>query len=404
VQRVLLVATLLGLFSEIATIHTAIQLRLIYAIVLACLPVVLWVWDFKLSFGYVVFIAYLWIDGIASVPLLGDNPKRVLMECAGVTCMSLYFLLFYRYQRWTMPEMFDMYATLAFWVCVAAFPISLIESVHSGEFVRFRSIGTEPAHYCGIVLPGFFYYASRFRTDRRAPLRAAVMFIAIVGADSSVGYIFLFLSFFVLARRHRIAAAVLPIVLIPAALSIYFISDSVRLRVDDTFSAVYALDVANTNYSTYALLSNVYVTVRSFQEHPIFGTGFGSYKVTHDRFIGQVPGMETFIGGFAYELNDEEANSLFLRITTELGLVGLLGVVFLLVRYRPAKEEPYASIGYAVLIYVGTKLFREGSYFSPEMYFFIWAYVFSSVRYRRRAHPQLTSTAPPSSPVVERAA
>jgi hypothetical protein len=163
------------------------------------------------------------------------------------------------------------------------------------------------------------------------------------------------------------------------------------VRVDDSTKALVSGDLAGVNLSTYFLFSNLYVTRRTFAVHPILGTGLGSNEVVHAEYIGSAPGMAFFIGNLAYNASNRDAGSLFLRITAEFGLVGIVAVAFLLYRYRPSEEEPYAAIGFAVLLYLFLKLFRNGHYFTPEMYFFIWSYVFSSARFRRREHPELMS-------------
>jgi hypothetical protein len=168
----------------------------------------------------------------------------------------------------------------------------------------------------------------------------------------------------------------------PLATLLYFTSDHLRLRVEDSFGGLTRGDLTGVNISTYTLLSNVYVTRRALEDCLLLGTGLGSYERVHERYIGTLPGVETFIGTMNFDGNAKDANSLLLRIATEFGIAGIAGLAYLLYRYRGSRMQPYASISNAVLLYLFMKLFREGHYFSPEMYFFVWVYVLSAARLR----------------------
>jgi O-antigen ligase len=140
--------------------------------------------------------------------------------------------------------------------------------------------------------------------------------------------------------------------------------------------------------STYALLSNFFITVKVFKESPFFGNGLGSHQISHSKYIDKLSGVEDFYNSY-YErfidLNAADANSLFLRIISEVGILGLVLVIYFLVKFYCNASNNYI-ISRSILIYILYKLFREGHYFSPEMYFFICIYYFNSISTKLYSH------------------
>lgn len=376
-------ATLIAVFSERAVVHAVVDLKLFYLVLIVCLPLLFWAWDFTLPRGYLIALAFLWVSGTASLFFAGNRLQGFLLEALGITASSLFYLLFFRAQQKSVLELFETYASAAYWIALAGFPLSALETALSGKYEPLRSILLEPAHFCQCVLPAFFFYAASAHVDATRRRRMVVLLVAILCSGSSTGYLALVLCAFLLFRRYFIALVLMPVLLVPLVWGAYVTSDHLRLRIDDSIHGLGVSDLTGVNLSTYALLSNLYVTHRTFDDYPVLGAGLGSYGDSHARYIVALPGVTSFLGSFAYDANATDANSLFLRITAEFGLTGLLGICFLIFRFRAPKGSTYANVSHAVAIYLFMKLFREGHYFSPEMYFFLWGYVLSSARLQR---------------------
>jgi hypothetical protein len=154
------------------------------------------------------------------------------------------------------------------------------------------------------------------------------------------------------------------------------------MRVVDTVVAIQKSDVEDANLSTFALVSNMFVTAQVFDDSPILGHGLGSHPLSHARYLEEIPGIQSFIDMDAERLNATDAASLFLRSLSELGLVGLLGIlVFIWYFHVPGDGLP-AQISNAILIYFFLKLLRSGIYFGPEQFFFILVYVLNFRHFR----------------------
>ena len=386
-----------GLFSESARIHAGFDIKLFYGIVLLCLPAVMWAWDFTLPLRYLLFLGYLWTFGVLCCFLLDASPRSFLLEATGITVCSFYYLLFFRSQDRTLDQLFGVYAAWAFWISLLGFPICAFMSLRKHTFVGVQSLTLEPAHFCQLVIPAFFYYASSAGHSRRDCRRAILILAAVLASLATTGYIVMLLGCVFLFRRQRLRLTLVMLLIVPLLAGLYLGSEHFRIRIDDSISGLVKSDLSDVNMSTYAFVSNVYVTQRTFLLHPLLGTGLGSYAGDHDKYAAEVPGMAAFNREVVYTLNAKDANSLGLRAAAEFGIVGLVGIAWLLIRYRPADDVPRSTIGFATLLYLLLKLFREGNYFTPEMYFFVWAYLFSSARYRLKVASLSLASAPTKS-------
>jgi hypothetical protein len=273
-----------------------------------------------------------------------------------------------------VDEVFRTYTLVSFWVAVLGIIIVVFNLVIRHEWVPLQSIMLEPAHYVTVVIPAY-YYALKNKIFARYIF--VVLLISILLSGSSLGLLALCLSILLVPDRIRVFRLVLGLLYsVVFIVILYFSYEPLRLRVDDTVKAIVTDDFEGINLSAYALVSNLYVARRSFEEHPIIGSGLGSHELTHEKYIYGIRGIEGFREQI--DLNAKDAGSLALRIMSDLGLAGLfLAGYFLVANYYRDRARPHLMyISKAVLLYFFCKLLREGHYFSPEMYFFVFAYVF----------------------------
>ena len=76
-------------------------------------------------------------------------------------------------------------------------------------------------------------------------------------------------------------------------------------------------------------------------------------------------------------INAADANSLLLRIVSDFGIIGILFLIFVLVSLiKPFSSKDFI-FAQGIVIYILLKLFRDGHYFPPELYFFIFILYFT---------------------------
>jgi hypothetical protein len=155
--------------------------------------------------------------------------------------------------------------------------------------------------------------------------------------------------------------------------------------VDDTLTAQVKTEVADAastpfdtsaqgleseNASTFALLSNAYVAWQAFIASPIIGNGLGSHSSSYDKYAPDIVSPQFPVWG----LNSDDANSLFLRLMSETGILGLATIFYLIIFFARVDGSGARIIRNAILPYFALRLFRFGAYFSMENFFFIMIY------------------------------
>jgi len=237
---------------------------------------------------------------------------------------------------------------------------------------RLHSIMSEPARFCGVAIPAFYYYLKNIKQNT---YKFIVISTAILFSLSSIGYFFVMISLIFLPRKFNVGLNVAAILIsLFLGYLAYSISENVRIRVNDSMSSFVSLDVTGVNLSTYALVSNFYVTEKVFWNSPILGNGLGSHELSHKKYIDNLPGAELIPDDLRL-LNSTNAAALFLRIISDLGLLGVV-LVFYFIKKNYANSDDFYIVSRAILIYFLYKLFRDGHYFSPEMYFFVAGYYY----------------------------
>jgi hypothetical protein len=205
-------------------------------------------------------------------------------------------------------------------------------------------------------------------------------------SGSSTGYIAVGFGLLMLFGKRLTGLLIVTLLACGLGAGIYAISPDVRLRTDDTFGALANNDVSGTNLSTFALLSNMFVTERVLAVHPILGNGLGSHILSNKTFIQDLPGVDLIeAAGWDSGANVEDASSLTLRVLSELGLMGLVGVLWFIVQFRAKGGGDRAAICSAILTVFLQKLLRGGGYSNPEQFFFILVYMLNYRQFKQGA-------------------
>jgi hypothetical protein len=192
-------------------------------------------------------------------------------------------------------------------------------------------------------------WSSQLRTVVPAWAAASVL-VSIVLSFSSVAYVALFAGYLgALATRMRFGIRSIVVLLIGAtaaaailALAALQAGDAIRSRVVDLM-VLSQLGGANdtstvdreTNLSVQVLFLNAYVTLQNLTADPWLGAGVGAHPFAYEALVPELPlSAKTAIG-----LNAMDANSLFLRLLSETGVLGtsLFTVAVLAAWYRTRK-------------------------------------------------------------------
>jgi hypothetical protein len=390
IRNYVYISTILGVFSGAAVYRAGFDILFFYFIVISNLLLL----SFELDLSYIP----LWVVGICSYLFASgaigiwngtDSVTQFLKQFIGITISILYFYYFFKLQDNQVDRVFRSYARIAYWVCIVGLVIWGVSCIAAGEFVRLQSITTEPAHFCTLVLPAYYWYAYRYISSREYGLEVAIFTVAIILSGSSLGYLSVAFGMVLLGSRRKKLILFVPLVAGGLLSLSYFASPYFRVRIDDTILAMTLNDVSQANISTYALISNLIVTEKVFEESPFLGNGLGSHVISHGRYIDNVPGVEVFVEQGMENFNSTEAASLALRVISELGVAGFLAVLSFLIHFRVSGSGERAAISNGILVCFFLKLIRDGVYFPPEQFFFVFIYFLNYRQFKFENSPAL---------------
>jgi hypothetical protein len=248
-----------------------------------------------------------------------------------------------------------------------------------------RSIGlsTEPAHYAIYLLPGV-YMALMVLTGRGSELKiysklvAWILLFGFVLSFSLVGYFGLMIcliSIFTYDLGKRLATKFVLFIFFVTV--IFFIAQS-SIGSKITSLASIQQDVTGYKYETsdltgFALVSNILVAKSGLIKSNYLGTGLNTHKETYDASIYNNLDISQVI----FELNKEDAGSLFIRVISEFGIPGFFLFIFLFFKYNLGnkfKQSPLKYLNRMCLIILICYSARNGSYLNT--YFFLFLAIF----------------------------
>lgn len=375
-------SVLASLFSEAFVFHVGFNFQLSYLLIFGNLVLMLLLAQFSIPKAIFPLAGYLLASGLVGIHNGTDSTVLVAKQFFGILISIFFFYNFFQLRDYRIEKAFHDYAIAAYWCAVVGLFLFPIQVLVGGTQQRLHSILPEPAHFATVCAPALYYFANEWLTRRRYGRQFALLLLAFILSVSSVAYLGIMFALYLLLSRYRYCTIMAPL-LIGSLLGMLLIGSSqFRMRAVDTFAAIQNSDVAGANLSTFALVTNMIVTENVMEESPIFGNGIGSHVMSHQRYLERIPGIREFAAINMENLNAEDAASLFLRVLSELGIVGLIGVLAFIWHFHVPGHGPRAQISYAILVYFFLKLLRHGHYFSPEQYFFVLIYVFNYGKFK----------------------
>ena len=210
-----------------------------------------------------------------------------------------------------------------------------------GLGIRINSTLSEPAYFGTILAPAFFFAAYELFFNREKFLtrnQSLVIIVAYILSFSSLAFLGVFLSIVLLAVNFGLVRYIL--IAIPISIGLYYVAYNNSPEFKARMNGMEALFVdqivekeltgnfergvrmykvskilPRIHGSSFVLYNNYHVTIENFKQNPIFGSGLGSHELAFDKFK-----LNYLLGGI-YEFNTADANSMFLRTLSEMGLM-----------------------------------------------------------------------------------
>ena len=377
-------STLLGLFSGMVRIRVSVFISL-YDLIMLTNLVLMFLFKnvVRIPWRMICFMLFLAVSAVIGIAHGTDTMALAIKELLGISVSVLYAYCFFRMIRNDFERAFSKYADLAFWFTVIAFPLWVGSCIYAQDYERLRGLTAEPTAFCILILPAYYWYAYRYFTLRVDGMRVVTFTVALILSNSTNGLASAMLGVILLLAgfgRMKYLLAI-PVVLGGLFALAYYTSPGFQLRISDTLRAIASRNVNGSNLSTFALISNVFVTEQVLKESPVIGNGLGSHPVSHDRYLANIPGVAPFVSIGAAGLNAPEAASLGLRSLSELGILGFAGILTFVFYFRVGGTGPRAAMSNAMLVVFFLKIIRDGGYFAPEQFFFVFIYILNHRQY-----------------------
>lgn len=312
----------------------------------------------------------------------------IIAQIVGIVFFSTFFLSLLTNFGLSIPRWIQIYTHFALGIVILGLGIYIARKTHilpaQGAEVRLRSIFAEPSFFVYLTLPAFGIYANAFLRHRKYKLELFLFFLAYVLADSSLGFLgMLLMAFFALLPRLSIWKMMgFGFAALGALAGLFFASENFRVRIADTAIGIARMNFSQANASTFALLSNAYVTIQTFLDHPFIGIGIGGYQYAYMKYIPFISANSN--DPDMVSLNMFDASSMFLRAAAELGLVGLVCLLGFLIVCSRVRGDQHVDIRNALLPYLLIRMLRYGAWFSLELYFFVGLFVLNYLHSRYR--------------------
>lgn len=369
IKSYLLYSSVFAIFTEAFFFNFIIDWKLLYLILLVNYVLLIKIKKLTLNIYFVFLMLLFLIHGLIMYSIIGITPNYLLSQIMGITIISTYY--YNLIPLYNKEEIINTYLKMSVWIAVIGYVFFLLNiNVNDG---RLQSIFKEPAHYAIVVVPACYYL---LKTKKY--LSFAIVFGSLILSQSSIGYMGCALMFIlpnISLKRIKYIVITIPVLVI-AFFVVYNNFSFLKLRVDDTVETLNAVNNGKfkpwTNQSSYALLSNAYIANKNIQDHP-FGSGLGSHYHMHTQvYLKQMRPPPYLVTLKSEKINSQDAASLFLRLVSDLGLIGILLIVYLMyLSFKSYRSNTYI-FAQGVVIYLLLKLFRDGHYFPPELFFFIW--------------------------------
>lgn len=361
------------------------------------------------SWTLLILFAASLIAGSLSAKLQFSMAKQFI----GITFSAVAYYNLIKFVQFDIKYLFKLYLKLAFYIAL----IGVIEEYlrltgfnylfdnvkqTSTGFYRVYSIMGEPYFLSVVLIPSVYYYLSlmigpSYIRDRKQLFHFLIITACFFLTFSSAGFVgFAIMLCFVLYNHGyfnpssgRFILFVLFFFLVSPSLNLKSISiKEIEIRIQDSYkafgggSSLDKKDIAKLNSSTFALFSNFLIAQKSFSANPAIGSGLGTHEQTYNSYFETLFGKKFLImyGMF----NAKDGNSLFIRLMSETGLLGLFLFFFFMFRFllsRKHLKNPelsiYIIINQAIFIVFLIRLLRTGNYISQGFFFFFFLYYFS---------------------------
>jgi hypothetical protein len=250
-------------------------------------------------------------------------------------------------------------------------------------FFRVYGLSTEPAHFAILLTPAVFIAIRRlffkgvdssFLNRSFSKNKSIVIISAFLMTFSLSGYVsLLIIILFLTFQKSSFKRVFFSILVILVMLILMFQIPGIKTRVASIYIKNETLASNGGNLSTFDIVSNALVAKDAFLDHPLIGKGLNTHRISYDQYIGR------YFKNIYFVLNKEGGSSMYLRIVSEFGMIGVIGILFFFMKYRIrfVLNNELKLFNDMALISLLTCTLRMGGYLEPWLWFLVAVYILS---------------------------
>ncbi len=360
-----------------------------------------------------ISITILLVTTLALTLYDGTYNLSVTKQLVGVLFTSIAYYTFLAYNNFEVKRIFRMYVYLAIFVAFEGLleEILNLNGIHINEKMRVTASGYyrifgitgEPYFLAVILLPSMFYVfykmtlRERINTKFSNILIVVSIFTCFIFTFSSAGFLGIGgIFFFWLYDKNYLSLRSWKILLLPFFLALFVISfnnlqeqwKEFNIKFNHTLKAFSSNstkkeDINQLNTSSFALYSNYIIAKASFDDRPLTGTGLGTHEANYKKYFSKYFDQDFVVRYGVF--NTADANSMFVRLMSETGLMGLIMFFTFLFKnfirkkgYDDPQLRDYTLINQSIFIWFIVRLVRTGNYFGNGFFLFFFLYYFSN--------------------------
>lgn len=398
-----------------------------YIPILILLPI--FILKFKFYTPNLYILIPLLIVGVFNVAIDNNTLAKFLKIYINVAVSLVFYQYVMQYYEFDVKRIFKMYLNVSFFVCVlgliqlisffvgftygydlsTSLPINKWGLSRGGLGIRINSIFSEPSYLGAYIAPAFFIsiYQIITRTNNFLSLkRCIIIVLCYLLSASTVAYLGVFFALILLTLNYGAIRYFL--LAVPLVFILFFVAynntNEFKVRMDG-INELFFQDIMSENInkgesrnarqsrikkfltrvhgSSFVLYNNYNAAKQNFLENPFFGTGLGSHEFAFDKY-----NLANKIGNI-YEFNVSDANSMFLRTVSEVGLIGVCFLVFFIIKFFISRDlgsneiDEYWLISNALLVLILLQYARQGNYTYNGFFLYCWMYYYNKVAYSK---------------------
>ena len=341
-----------------------------------------------------IIIIFLIIATISSINIYINNYPfyKFIQQWILLICYFICYKLFFEYNKNNLHELWEKYIKIPIFISIIGIIQFIIyffikidifpNGFSNGEYIRIHSFFQEAGNLASFLAPAITYIILSKKYFYTHKKQSIILLLTYLLTFTTIAYFILILIIiYKLTTKYRFLKYIAIFFLI---ISIQFLVnndsrksydqknpiEAMQMKFFDTFSAFKSFtpyDFELLNASSYTTLTNIWIACKA--PNRIIGTGLGTHEFSY-----------TSLYKSNYELygqNKSDAYSLFTRIFSEFGFIGIILFVLYLIKFYKRNN----MISLSLLFFFLSVGIRGGHYTLYGIIFFFFFYMYNAKSY-----------------------